>query len=360
VGEIVIVVTDLYLEPGLTGKAQAAAMAREVGPPAGSWVSDASAAGAAGVEHLARFAQRTVLREGWRAWVARWAGLPQYAGAAPASVAAAPHAAAAASRAVWLATPLHLTAGLTSVHFDRRSILRLARAESEALAVSFRDTFRGSGFELHPLASGELLLCGPAGSAPSRTTEPARMLLTSIDEALAVGAGAAALRRLGAEIEMWLHAHPINAQRADRGAPVIATLWLWGGGAPALAPPIPARALLDVAFGSDAYVQGLWRLAGGETRPMPVDFSAVVREARAQRALSVVEVAELLQSEPSWGLADALAQIDRRLVSPALDALHRGELERLALLANDRCLAVRAADRWRLWRRKRTALEGLA
>ncbi|MGH8288677.1 MAG: hypothetical protein ACREV7_06560 [Steroidobacteraceae bacterium] len=356
--EIVIVVTDLYLKPELTGQSQAAAVVRDVPSPAGSPLSDASAA--PGLEHLARFAGRKTLHEDWRAWVARWAGLAQYAGEAPASVAAAPLAGALASRAVWLATPLHLIAGLTSVHFDRRSILHLGPRECEELAVSFRDAFRDSGFDLHPLASGELILSGPTGAAPSMTTEPARMLLTSIDEALAVGEGAPALRRLSAEIEMWLHAHAINARRAQRGAPGIATLWVWGGGAPAHSPPTASRELPDAAFGSDVYVQGLWRLAGGETQPMPVDWRAVVGEPRVQRALGVMEIAELLQTEASWGLADAVAEIDRRLISPSLDALHRGELERLQLLANDRCFSIRAADRWRLWRRKRTALEGLA
>jgi hypothetical protein len=92
---------------------------------------------------------------------------------------------------------------------------------------------------------------------------------------------------------------------------------------------------------------------------MPVDWAAVIRESRASRALGVVEIAELLHANASWRLAEAIAEIDRRLLSPSLAALHRGELERLVLLANDRSLAVRAADRWRLWRRKRAALQGL-
>ena len=92
---------------------------------------------------------------------------------------------------------------------------------------------------------------------------------------------------------------------------------------------------------------------------MPVDWSAVLSEPRARRALGVVEVAELLQADASWRLADAIAAIDQRLLSPALAALQRGALDRLVLLANDRALAVRAADRWRLWRRKRLGVEAL-
>jgi len=345
VREIVIVIADLYLEPELAA------------PPAAAQSSGAHAM--PGIGHLARFGDKAALPEGWRAWTARWLGLPQHARAAPASVAAAALADPPADRAVWLATPMHWIAGLTSLHCDRRSVLRLPGAELEALAMSFRETFRGSGFDLHPLASGEFLLSGPPLPAAATTIEPARMLLTSVAEALPAGEGAAALRRLSAEIDMWLHGHRVNEERARRGAPPVATLWVWGGGAPAVSPPAAAREGVDAAFGADAYARGLWRLAGGESRPMPVDWAAVLDEPRAQRALGVVEVAELLHANASWLLADAAAEIDRRLISPSLAALHRGTLERLVLLANDRSFTVRAAHRWRLWRHTRTLRPGL-
>ena len=337
--EVVIVIGDLYL-----GQSQG---------------GGEDAASAPAIEHLARFGEKTTLAEGWRAWTARWLGLPQYAGESPASVAAAGLATATADRAVWVATPLHWVAGLTTLHVDRRSALRLPGPELAQLAESFGAVFAGSGFDLQPLANGELLLRGPAQLAQATTTEPARLLLTPVAEALPAGEGAAVLRRLSAEIEMWLHGHPLNDARLRRREPPVATLWLWGGGVPATSRPAAPQEIGAAAFGSDAYVRGLWRLAGGESTPMPLDWEAVIAEPRVARALGVVEVAELLHAHASWRLAEAIAEIDRRLLAPSLAALHRGELDRLALLANDRSLTVRAADRWRLWRRKRAALEGL-
>ena len=350
--EIVIVIRDLYLQPELT--ASSVASSDQAASPGVT---------APAIDRLVRFGDRRTLPDGWRAWTARWLGLPQYADAAPARVAAADLAGVPPKGTVWLATPVHLIAGLTSLHFDRRSILRLTDAELETLADSFRDTFCGSGFDLRPLG-GELLLIGPEMSPPATTTEPARMLLTSVAESLPVGAGARALRQLSAEIEMWLHAHPLNEERARRGALTVATLWIWGGGASAISPAAPARAeMMDVGFGSDPYVRGLLRLAEGETRPMPLDWAAVIVAPRVQRALAVVEVAELLHANESWRVADAVADIDRRLISPALDALRRGKLDRLVLLANDRCCSLRRANRWRPWRylrSRRGVLEGLA
>jgi hypothetical protein len=366
VREIVIVIRDLYLEPQLESPPAAVAAADPIVPPSsGAGAGDGPGARKpSGLEHLTRFGDRRTLPGGWRAWVAHWLGVPQFAEEAPASIAAAAaQPQPPADRAVWLATPVHWVAGLTSLHCDRRSVLRLPLAELEELAGSFRDTFRGSGFDLQPLAGGELLLSGPALAAPPVTTEPARMLLASVAAALPVGAGAPALRRLGAEIEMWLHGHPLNERRARRGAPPVATLWIWGGGRPAVAAAALARETVAAAFGSDAYIRGLWRLVGGESRPMPVDWAAMLGEPRAARALGVVEVADLLHANASWRLADAVAEIDRRLISPSIAALRRGELERLTLLANDRRLSLRASNRWRLWRHMRPArrgVEGLA
>ena len=77
--ELVIVIADLYLEPEPAARTAAAPTSGH-GPDAGA---------APGIQHLARFADETTLPEGWRAWVARWLGLPQYAREAPASIAAA-------------------------------------------------------------------------------------------------------------------------------------------------------------------------------------------------------------------------------------------------------------------------------
>ncbi len=339
--EIVIVLSDLYLPPDLEAEGPGPA-------PIG-----AGAATLPAIERVTRFATTEPLTEGWRGWVARWLGLPEYAQRPVASVAAAAQEVPAAP-ACWLATPLHLIEGLTRVHVDWRCLLRLERAEQDRLAADFKETFRGSGFELIGLESGEFLLIAPP-LAPTQTTEPARLPRTPMAESLPGGAGAPALRRLGAEIEMWLHAHPLNIERVRRGEPSVSTLWVWGGGqAPEVA--AGARCASHAVFGSEAYVRGLCRLAGLESEPMPAEWPAV----EASHALCILSIADGLRSDAGAGLLEVLTELDRRVIAPAVEALRGGHLDRLVLLANDRCWSVRAADRWRLWRRKRAGLEALA
>ena len=130
---------------------------------------------------------------------------------------------------------MHLIAGMTSVHVDRRSILRLDAADQTTLAADFQRVFHDSGFHLQPLEAGDFLMLGPE-MPPAETEEPARAMGAS----MAHQAGASpALRKLGAEIEMWLHDHAINDTRRRRGEQPVTALWLWGGG------PIPAGGDVD-------------------------------------------------------------------------------------------------------------------
>jgi hypothetical protein len=279
---------------------------------------------------------------------------------------------------VWMATPVHLVAGLTSLHLDRRSILRLSIDDLAAFATEFRRVFHDSGFVLEPLDSGDFLLFGPQMSI-AQTVEPARAMGTSIADAQPVGTGDPALRRLGAEIEMWLHEHPINDVRRRRGEAPVTGLWVWGGGpspvpreraprhrreAAANTPqpggsPLASAASTDIAFGRDAYLRGLWASIGKKVFPLPQQLAEVFGYPEVRRAALVIEISPMLHANPSWTFFDAVAQIDRAFIAPAVEALDAGRVERLVILANDYQLTVRARDRFKLWRRIPRGLSGL-
>ncbi len=333
--ELVIVITDLYLgaEPG------------SAPAPRGTLP---------GLEALGRFARAGRLSNGWRSWVAHWLDLASYAALPPASVAGA--AAAVPAPALWLAEPLSLTEGVGRVHLERRGRLRLEAAEAARLAEDFNALYAGSGLTLTGLPGGTLLLGAPAG-APVRTFDPARLPTEALAERLPQGPGAGDLRRLGSELEMWLHTHPLNAGRAARGAPPVSQLWIWGGGAGAAAPRSGTSLRAEV-YGEEAYLAGLAML-GGATLRAPPESAARVLDASGARTLCALEVSEALRQSRQADLLGALAELDQRWIAPAVAAIGTGTLERLWLLANDRAWSLRRRDLWRRWRRGRPALEAL-
>jgi hypothetical protein len=369
VEEVVIVISDLYL----TSAAEAASI-RRVDLP--------------GLGHIARYGAGDAVEEGWRPWLARWAGRAVLADEAPATIASAASRIVSAnieSERVWIATPVHFVAGMASVHLDARGLLQMESGVRHTLATEFNSLFAESGFRLEALSSAGFLLRGPQ-IADASAADPARILGASISEALPAASDAPALRRLSAEIEMWLHEHAVNRERVSRGQLPISALWLWGGGvaresvsarfeadsqATQGADTVPASAIRGaallaatalpppgVAFGRDPYLHGLWRLTGASAQPVPSDFEDILGHT-GRRAVLVLELSQMFEVHRQWTMRDALAEADKHWMMRALAALRRGDVERVTVIANDHRLSLGPRDRLKLWRMPRPALTAL-
>jgi hypothetical protein len=348
--EVAIILSDLYLAANGRGGVddREAAVPRDALPA---------------LARIARYAGVSPLAGGWRAWLAGWLGRGDVAAACnsmPATIAAAalprPHPASLESGTVWLATPLRLIAGLTGVHLDYRGLLKLDAAALDALCRDFDSTFAMRGFALHPLPSGGLLATGPQFAQLPVTQDPARLLGGGIAGSTVQGPGAAQLLRLGAELEMWLHAHPLNAARVQRDEPPLTTLWLWGGGRPlsATAPPRPATdpaATFMTVFAQDPVADGLCALSGAHLRP-PALSAHEILSSGAARTAAIIELFRTDRPQPAT-LMDLLQHLDERVLAPVITALKDGVIRQLTLIANDRCSVLTARDGLRFWRRSR-------
>ena len=312
-----------------------------------------------GLDTLARFGRMQPLPEGWRPFLARRLGRGDLARAAPAAVADVPPLVASAPArehypSVWLATALALIPGASHVILGHEGVLRLDPSVQERLATDFAGTFAGAGWQLAPLASGEFLLYGPRLAGEVRSTEPARCLGASLAPHLPHAPGDPALRRLTAEIEMWLHGHEINMIRTREQLPPVSTLWLWGGGARlGTAEAVDAGEAgeaggeMGSALSDDAFVQGLWARLGAASAPLPAGLDAAPGGGESAARIRVI-------TAPAGRV---LADFDARWVQPALARLASGALDELHLIANDRMLSLRPRDRLRFWRRARSVLE---
>jgi hypothetical protein len=354
VTELIIVATDLYLASG-----SASAAPTQLSLP--------------GLARLVRFGRIRQLPRDWRSELASSLGRSDLASLTPAAVAAI--ATPPTGRAhpptnpfFWFADPIHVAASLTSVHLMPHGLLRLDEPTQAQLCGAFNAAFAEVGYELTATHAGRFLASGPALVGEIETTDPARCLGASLENALPRGSGAAALRRLGAEIEMWLHDHPLNMRRAAARRAPISTLWLWGGGVP-LAPLARQMARSTTHngapsasfFSDDAYVEGLVQLLGMHCAPPPPTLAGLTAtsERRIVVTLELFTAGEAHSFDAATPLA-ALEAFDRQWLEPALDELARGSLARCTLIANDRRVSFASRDRWRLWRHSRGALAALA
>jgi len=345
VRDLVIVVPDLYLTDTPAPRPGALALP--------------------GLDRLARHGDFAPLASDWRAWVARRVGLERLGAAAPASViAAALELPPGEGEMAWLATPLHLVAGMASLLLDPRGLLELTPEEVVLLVEDFARAFAGSGFTLRAAAPRGLVLVGPAFE-DVRTHDPARWLGAGILPALPQGRGGLLLQRLGSEIEMWLHEHELNARRARRGALPVNSLWAWGGGAPIVPPasspspsPSPATAAgagLPAAWGDDPWLHAAWKLGGGVIVDEAPQVERVLGSS-SDRAIVVTPVFRGAGSRAPFAPALALEAFDAEWIVPVADALRAGRLASVTIVAGDRALVMRRAHALRFWRGPRSWL----
>jgi hypothetical protein len=289
---------------------------------------------------------------GWRAWLlAQHApGLAQ-APLAPVAALALADAAMSGGGAqgapvahAWLATPVHFVAGLDAVRLHPAGLLALEAAEQQALAGDFDRVFAGSGWRLLPSGRRELLLEGPA-SAGVQSGDPARWLGADPAAGLPSGPGAGPLRRLGAELEMWLYEHPVNRARIARGLLPVSALWLWGGGAP-LAASATAMPGLPRLHGADLLLDALAR-QGGQQRPQqPAGIAGLPEPAGSQDQFV------LLGAGTTPDLA-TLQALERDWLAPAWAQWRAGRWQSLSLACGTHAFHARAGGLGGLWRKLR-------
>ncbi len=222
--------------------------------------------------------------------------------------------------ALCFAEPLHVVAGISRVHLPPGGRLQLQSVEAGAWVEAFNREFGGPDLHLHVVTGGWLLAAPFAQSA--RDPAPETLIGQPLARISARDDSERALRRLGAEAEMWLAAHPLNRQREARQLPPFNNLWFWGGArvmelAPFARPP---RAVL-VAGEPDAWLAGLAAHCA-----VPLD-----KVAGWQGAAAASDTLLVLPSPPQGASAQHWQKLETQWFEPAARALREAGLTALRL-----------------------------
>jgi hypothetical protein len=292
------------------------------------------------LEMLLSRSSRSTLPTDWRGWLAACAAPSELSAFSLAAIAGASFRGSGIPRpestGYWLATPVHLFAGLDSVHLHPDGLLSLRFEEQEALVRDFTRVFCDSPWRLESIRHRELLLSGPQLEAGG--TDPARLLGDDPSAGMPRGRDVGVLQRLGSEIEMWLYEHAINQERLARQELPVTALWLWGG-EPPLA-PAGLRALdRPELYGEDSYAESLWRLQG--RRPLALST--------ASQAIQSVPMS--LSQDSVVLLREGISHLEQHWLPGAVKALRQRRLSGLHLIAGTHLFSLSALRALQFWRR---------
>ena len=245
-------------------------------------------------------------------------------GDAPLAPILAAAAGAATGDAYWLvADPVTLVAGRDDVLLAGR-VDDLDADETIALLATLNDHFAADGIAfVAPMPSAWFVRTAatPAMVTPALDTAAGRPLR----ELLPQGADAPRWRRWQNEIQMLLHAHPVNQTRASRGRSPATSVWFWGGGRAAAA----ATPSAIETWGDDRVAVALAHVAGAAARPLPSGLAPVLATAATLHVVA-------LPADAGDGAAAG------GFVAAAWTALLRGQLTEVTVIAD----GAGAAWRW--------------
>ena len=254
----------------------------------------------------------------------------------------------------WLrADPVHLVVDRDRVYLG--GILPVDQDEAAALIETCNGLLAEEGMHLETGASGRWYLRVPEPPAFA-TVPPAAAVGGDVAALLPAGPEAARWRGLLTELQMLLHDHPVNAARAERGAPAINSLWPWGAGRLPMVAPGRWRAVYSGAAAPDTgtasdddacLVRGLALQAGVTVGPVPEDLAGVEGQGGRLAVLPPpLDQAALERADTDW-------------FGPALRELKRGRLGSLGVFTEEGAWLLGRGDARRWWRRRRPLPGGL-
>ncbi len=258
----------------------------------------------------------------------------------------------APQRYVLRADPVHLRTDTRGLVLFDTSRLSFNEEESRLLSASVDEYLRHDGWTLEAAGPGQWYLCGDTGQE-LRTHPLFAVRGELISDFMPAGKDAAFwLQRLN-EIQMLMYSHPVNQNRAQRGAPAINSLWLWGGGEQ----QGPVSGSFTRLCSDSALLKGLAITAGIEQATLPDTaeelLDGVEKNEHILILLDLCSTPASYQEFPHWN--SAVEQLDRTWFKVLNNALARRRIHRLELFPLDGyCYSAGRFDLRRFWKSHRT------
>ncbi len=171
------------------------------------------------------------------------------------------------------------------------------------------------------------------------------------------GADAGKWMTLVNELQMLLHAHPMNVRREQIGQPAINSVWLWGVGSM----PQVRQKPFAMVYSDRVFVRGLAALSGVPNAASPERFT-LPEDSSARERPACIALFDAFNEPADQDWTVVVERLERDWFSPLRAALRVGSLRQATLwLGNGREYAIdaRQAGRWR-WRRPRALLNHAA
>jgi hypothetical protein len=249
----------------------------------------------------------------------------------------------------YCAQPAHIHIATDHLVLTDPAELSLSPEESAALFATAHALFADAGGELIAPRSDRWYLSAPA-LGELLTASPGRAAGRNVDIWLPQGKAELTWRKWQNEVQMAWYDHPANQAREARRLPPVNALWLYAGGQRIAAPRLNRPCV--TVLSDDPATRGL-------ATHLQIALHATRAGLAAANGRTVVQIDTLTDHflREDWARwRDALVEIDRTWLAPALERVARGQAREVALtLCGDFhsvTIRSRGVDLRKFWRRQ--------
>ena len=283
------------------------------------------------------------------AWLARQFGYVTDSADLPfAAVASRAETMADASARYWLrADPVHLSVNRDRVVLLDAGQLDITIAESTALVAALQAHFKSDGLNCYGPHPQRWYITSDSPIA-LRTQPVSAVRGRSIADHWFAGADRALWQARLSEMQMLLHAHPVNDVREAADQLPINGVWLWGAGEL----PSGGKNIYSRIIASDVLSAGFASLSATRRIESSQFRWADLSPAETGNTLVVIDSLAGLAAYGEWDAwREALATLDQAWFAPALSALKNGKLNAITIYDPGATTKTTRIDLFKLWRR---------
>jgi hypothetical protein len=252
----------------------------------------------------------------------------------------------------WLrADPVHLQVDRDRLILADNETLRISQQEANSLISEILKVFAADGWRLQAPHPNRWYL-GLSKVPEIQTHAMPDVVGQDIRVHLPTGPQAKSWHRTLNEVQMLLHASPINTERAARGELAINSLWFWGGGS---LPTPPTQSWAQV-WSVEPIGLGLARLSATPYAPLPANGDTWLQQAITPgRHLLILDQGRgAIQYGDVQGWHEFLQRLEVEWIGPMLTGLRQKQIQSITLYSENGAgfyLTTKYIGRW--WRRRR-------
>lgn len=250
---------------------------------------------------------------------------------------------------VWCIDPVHIAVDRDEAVLLANMALDIDEYEARSLIEDLNRHFENDGLQIHYHKPHQWLL---TGDIELQTCCLSRTMLRDINHHQPTGKDERKWRVLINEVQMLLHAHPLNEVRSSKGIATINSLWIWGKGK-----PVAVAAGFKTVLSDNPLVEDIARTVGAAYYPLDAQFASH-NEKSKDMVLIFTDQLSAIRHNDVFGWFEQLKLLSRDFLEPSLKLLQLGKIDELVVLSDTLSIKIRQQNMkrhfWQFWRKHKT------